>query len=298
MADTHRRGLAMAAAGMLVISPDGLLLRLIDGAGPWDVVFWRTSLMSFALLAFQAVRYRGRVLAVWRGIGLHGVLSGLLIGSANVLFVLAMLNTTVADTLVIVASLPLMAAVAGWVLIKERVRRRTWLAIAVAFMGILVIFQGSFGAGSLTGNIYAAVCALLMGLNLVLLRHAGDRDMSPALALGGVFAAVAVLPAASPLAVGAADMAVLALLGLGVLPLSLGLFLGGTRYVAAAEVGLLALIETILGPFWAWLGVGETPSWQTGLGGAVVLGSIVANVLPALRRGSGEERGKGAPPPH
>lgn len=298
MADTHRRGLAMAAAGMVLISPDGLLLRLITDAGPWQVVFWRTMLMSLALMAFHGLRYRKRTFAVWRAIGRAGVLSGLLIGASNIFFVLAMLNTTVADTLVIVAALPLMAAIAGWALIGERVRPRTWAAISVAFAGILVIFHGSLGAGSFRGDLYAALCALLMALNLVVLRRAGDRDMSPALALGGLFAAGVVLPMASPVPIGGADMAVLALLGLLVLPLSLALFLGGARYVAAAEVALLALIETILGPLWAWLGVGETPTWQTGVGGVVVLAAIVANIVPALRRRSRGGVPPISPPPH
>lgn len=286
MSGNHLRGVAMAAAGMLIISPDGLLLRLITETGPWEVVFYRTALMGLALAAFHVLRYRRRARAVWRDIGGAGVLSGLLIGASNILFVLAMLNTSVANTLVIVAAMPLFAAVAGWALIRERTGGRTWAAIAVAFSGIVLIFQSSLGGGGLFGDVCAAACALLMALNLVVIRKSGDKDMTPALALGGLFAAAAVLPWADPFAVTAPDLVVLAALGLLILPVSLALFLGGARYVAAAEVALLALIETVLGPVWAWWGVGEVPSWQTVIGGGVVLGAIVWHSFGALARRS------------
>lgn len=284
MSSNHMRGIAMAAAGMLIISPDGLLIRLLDGVGPWEMVFFRTSLMGLALGLFHIVRYRGRAVAVWRNIGRWGLVAGLLIGLSNILFVLAMLNTSVANTLMIVAALPFFSAVAAWALIGEKVAARTWVAIAVAFSGIVFIFYGSLGGGGLTGDIYAAMCAALMALNLVALRKAGDRDMSPSLAIGGIFAACVVLPWVTFDSVSVGNMAILAIMGLVILPVSLGLFLGGARYVAAAEVGLLALIETVLGPIWAWVGVGEVPSWQTLVGGSVVLAAIAGNAALALLR--------------
>jgi len=50
--------------------------------------------------------------------------------------------------------------------------------------------------------------------------------------------------------------------------------LAAVRYLPSAEVSLFTLIETVLGPFWAWVGVGEEPSINAMIGGAIVVGTL------------------------
>ncbi|HJO69082.1 MAG TPA: EamA family transporter [Rhodospirillales bacterium] len=287
----HAHGLAYSAAGMIVISPDALLLRLIRDADVWEIIFYRSLLTWLSLAVLLTFRYRGRLFGLWRGAGRAGAASAVLMGVSNFAFVGAILNTTVANTLVIIATMPLFAAVLGWLLIRERVRLRTWIAISVAFSGIVVIFAESLGTGNWIGDLMAMTAALMQALNLVILRTTGPRDMSGAVCLSGFAGAALLLPFASPAAVGAHDLGILALLGLVVLPLALTLFIAGARTAPAAEVALMALLETVLGPLWAWLGVGEVPSVRALAGGALVLGAILANALLALREGrSGQWR--------
>ena len=288
--DSHSRGLALSAAGMIVISPDALLLRLIRDAGAWDVIFYRSLFTGLSLAVVLAVRYRGRLFGLWRGVGRAGAASTLLMGLSNFAFVGAILNTTVANTLVIIATMPLFGAVLGWLLIGERLRPRTWIAIAVAFAGIMVIFADSLGSGNWTGDLMAMVAALMQATNLVVLRTAGPRDMSGTVCLSGFASAAILAPFATPAAVGAHDLGVLALLGLVVLPLALTLFIAGARTAPAAEVALMALLETVLGPLWAWIGVGEAPSVRALAGGALVVAAMVFNAALALAKGRGRGR--------
>jgi drug/metabolite transporter (DMT)-like permease len=288
--DRHARGLALSAAGMIVISPDALLLRLIRDAGAWDVIFYRSLFTGLSLAVVLAVRYRGRLFGLWRGVGRAGAASTLLMGLSNFAFVGAILNTTVANTLVIIATMPLFGAVLGWLLIGERLRPRTWIAIAVAFAGIMVIFADSLGSGNWTGDLMAMVAALMQATNLVVLRTAGPRDMSGTVCLSGFASAAILAPFATPAAVGAHDLGVLALLGLVVLPLALTLFIAGARTAPAAEVALMALLETVLGPLWAWIGVGEAPSARALAGGALVVAAMVFNAALALAKGRGRGR--------
>lgn len=281
----HGRGLALSAAGMIVISPDALLIRLIRDAGVWDVIFYRSLFTGLILAAVLAFHHRGRLFGLWRGAGRAGAASTLLMGASNFAFVGAILNTTVANTLVIIATMPLFGAVLGWLLIGERVRARTGIAIAVAFAGIVVIFVDSLGSGNWIGDLMAMAAALMQAMNLVVLRTAGPRDMSGTVCLSGFASAAILLPFAAPAAVGAHDLAVLALLGLVVLPLALTLFIAGPRTAPAAEVALMALLETVLGPLWAWLGVGEVPTVRALAGGFLVVGAIVANAALALAEG-------------
>jgi drug/metabolite transporter (DMT)-like permease len=281
----HARGLAYSAAGMIVISPDALLLRLIRDAEVWEVIFYRSLLTGLSLAALLAFRYRTRLFGMWRGAGRAGIASAVLMGVSNFAFVGAILNTTVANTLVIIATMPLFAAVLGWLLIGEKVRARTWIAIAVAFAGIVVIFAESLGTGNWIGDLMAMTAALMQATNLVVLRTTGPRDMSGSICLSGFAGAAILAPFVAPTAVGSHDLAVLALLGLVVLPLALTLFIAGARTAPAAEVALMALLETVLGPFWAWLGVGEVPTVRALAGGALVVGAILFNAILALTGG-------------
>ena len=283
------RGIALSATGMLIISPDGLLLRLIEQAGPWDIVFHRSlfSGIILGIVAFLRLRLGGVVVSPV--LCRFTITSAFLVTGSNICFVGAIVHTTVANTLVIMAAMPLFGAVLGWMMIGEKVRPRTWVSIFVAMAGVVAIFADSMGGGDWLGNSLALATALFLALNLVVLRRAPHVDILVALSLSGFVGAIAVWPVSAPLAVSGHDMVLLAVLGLVVLPAGSALFFAGTRFVPAAEVALVALLEAVLGPIWVWLGVGEAPSVQVLIGGAVVLGAVIANAALAMGpRGSGK----------
>lgn len=282
--DNHLRGTLLSAAGMMVISPDGLLLKLIGSADVWTIILYRLGFLSITLGLWLLLRYRRRVLAVWRGIGVPGLIATVCMVGASLGFVGAMRNTTVADALLIFATMPLWSALIGWLFIGERVRPRTVVAMLVALCGIAFIVSGSIGRGVLLGDLIALFTAISHGAALVALRKAGDRDMTPVLCAAGVLSALIALPfAAPPSLVSGHDMLILAFLGFVQQPLALVLFISGARYIPAAEVALLALVETMLGPLWAWLGLGEVPTTEAFIGGTIVLCAIVGNNMVALR---------------
>jgi drug/metabolite transporter (DMT)-like permease len=284
----YLRGILLAAAGMTIISPDGLLLHSIESAPMWDVLFWRTFGLGLALTAVLAALYRGRLPALLRAQGWPGMAAAGLMAMANFLFVVAMLHTSVANTLIIMATMPFWSALLGLVLIGEAVRGRTWAAIAVALGGIGVIFSGSVGEGfssdTLIGDLAALGAALCYGLNLVMLRRAGDRDMTAALALSGFLTAVFCIPFLDPGAVSTRDWAILGGLGFFILPLALTLFLAGARTVPAAEVALLSLVETVVGPLLVWAILGDAPTGHALIGGALVLAAVGGNALTGMIR--------------
>lgn len=280
----YLRGILLAFAGMLVISPDGMLLHSIETASIWDILFWRTFGMGVALLVVLMVVYRRRLPAVLRAQGWPGVACIGLMALANYLFVLAMLNTSVANTLILYATMPVWSALLGLALIREAVRPRTWAAIVVALGGIGVIVSGSAGGGTLLGDLAAVGAAICHGLNLVVLRKAGDRDMTAALMLSGFLTAVLCLPVLEPSSPSPWDWVVLGALGFVILPLALTLFLAGARTAPAAEVALLSLVETVAGPLWAWIVLSDAPDTRALLGGALVVGAVAGNALRGLMR--------------
>ncbi|MBT4219673.1 MAG: EamA family transporter [Rhodospirillaceae bacterium] len=283
--ESYKRGILIAALGMVILSPDGLLLRLVEDASIWTVIFYRTTFMGLSLCLYLAFLHRSKLVQYFRHMGRAGVLSMILLATANPGFVGAIFNTSVANVLVILATLPLFGAVLGWFIIGEAVTPRTWVSILCAIVGIGIIFSGSIGGGYWVGDLLAAGTAFLQGLNLVVIRKAKERDiLLPALCLSGFLAGLVVLPMAEPLTITGHDLAVLSILGLVIAPLALGLFLNGARHAPAAEVGLLALIETVLGPLWAWIGVGEEPATLSLIGGAVVIVAVGFNSWLGMRR--------------
>ena len=283
IASPHLRGLAVAATGVLVITPDSLLIRLID-TEVWTILFFRGVFVALALLAFFAVRFGSTAPKLLLAVGYAGVLSALLVAASNILFVLSISLTSVANTLVIVSAAPLFAAMHSRIFLKESIAPRTWIAVLVVFIGIAAIFSGNLGGGALIGDLCAIGAALFFSGHLTTLRYAKNINMVPAVALAGVFTALAVLPLAAPYLVSIHDLALLAAMGLVMLPLAHGLIALGPRLIPAPEVGLLILLETILGPFWVWLVIGEVPAVQTFFGGVLILGTLVVHTAYTLRR--------------
>ncbi len=277
----HIKGLGITTLGVLVLTPDSLLVRLI-GLDTWTMVFWRGGLIMLALSAGLILYYRRQTLARVLAIGRTGLAVAGLFSLSSVLFILALNNTSVANTLIIVAASPLLAAVLTRAFLADPVPLRTWMAILAAGTGIMVLVSDSPRGGTLAGDLAALGTATCLAVNFSLIRRGRARNMIPAMALSGGLSAVAMVPLASPLAVAPGQVGLLLLLGLVVLPLALGLTTLGPRYLPAPEVALILLLETVLGPFWVWLVLDEAPSAYALAGGAIVIAALVLHSMAAL----------------
>jgi drug/metabolite transporter (DMT)-like permease len=279
----HIKGLAITTLSVLALTPDSLLVRLI-GIDAWTMVFWRGVLVFLALGGFVVLYYRGEAPARFRAIGRAGLAVAAIFALGSLLFVVALHNTSVANTLVIIAAAPLIAALISWLALGEPVAPRTWAAILAAMSGIAILVSDGPRGGTLAGDMAALGTATCVAISLSLMRHARAFNMVPAMAVSGGIGALTILPFASPLAVPPGDVWLLLILGLAVLPVSYGLMALGPRYLPAPEVGLIMLLETVLGPLWVWLVIGEAPTPRAFLGGAIVIGALIAHSLAALRR--------------
>ncbi len=280
----HAKGLAITGLGVLVLSPDALLLRLLT-LDPFTTVFWRALLMGLTLAGVLAVVYRGRADRALRAVGRWGLVSAHVYALNMISFVYSIHHTAVANTLVIIAAAPLFAAILSRLFLGEGVRLETWAATLVVLAGIAIVFWDGLAQGTWDGDLAALVTALCLAGNFTILRHRKHIDMVPATALGGFIAAgfLLVIGAASPLAPDGRDWLVLAVLGLFVVPVAFGLITIGPRYITAPEVGLLMLVETVLGPLWVWLALGERASALSLTGGGIVLVTLAVYFTWRLR---------------
>lgn len=277
----HVKGLLITGAGVLALSPDALLVRLI-AIDPWTMIFWRGLLMALSLAAWQlATRGPAGLAGLWT-LGRAGLAMAACFAASSVFFITALAHTSVANTLIIFSAAPLFAALFSRVFLAEIVAPRTWGAIVGALAGIAVIVSDSPGRGSLAGDLSALAGAVCIAALLSVARRTRARNVIPTMAAAGLLSACIVAPLAAPLALGAAQAGLMALLGLAVLPLAVVLTLLGPRYLPAPEVGLILLLETVLGPYWVWLALDEVPTNRALLGGAIVLGVLVLHSALAL----------------
>jgi drug/metabolite transporter (DMT)-like permease len=289
-----RRGQIYVALAAVAWSTAGVLQRqlTVDTA---TQLTGRAAFAGVALLVYVAVADRGRVVHAFRSVGLAGVAVALCVAAASGSFIVALNHSSVARVLFILAVAPVLAALLARVTLGEPIARRTVVAMVLALAGVTVML-GAPGEGSLVGDALSFVTALAFALVIVITRWRRDVSMAPATCLAQVILVALFLPFASPGEISGEDLGWMAALGIGQIGLGFMLLTVGARLIPAAQVGLITLLEVVLGPLWVWLALDERPSTLTLVGGAIVVGAIVIQT-----RGSpaGEPDGEPAlPAPH
>lgn len=283
MLSTRSKGYLITMLGVLALSPDGLLTRLIH-AEALTITFWRCLLYGIVISLFAVLRYRGRLFAHLGRFSAaeYGIM--ICFGLGNTCFIYSITHTSVANTLFMLSTTPIWAAVIAWLFLRERVPRRTWFAIVMVMVGISVITRGSVRLeGAWLGDIVGLCAAFILGTQFSLIRAARNRDIMPALGLGGIFTALFLAPLVAPGETANADLGWLIVMGMIMLPVANALMFLGPKYLPAPEVGLMMLLETVLGPVWVWLALGENPGAHSMVGGAIVVTTLMVNSLLGLR---------------
>jgi drug/metabolite transporter (DMT)-like permease len=263
----------------------GLTVRLMSLSDPWEIVFWRSLFMMLFLAGVLLTRYGRATAARIAAVGRAGAAAGFFLSLTFVFFIIALSMTTVANTLVIMSVSPFISALLGRWLLHERIKGQAYAAMAVALVGITIMFWDSLQSGSVIGTLIALGVPITFSANLLVLRRAGTSvDMVPTVFIAGVISCAMTLPLAWPFSVTHTDLALLAFMGCGQLGLGCLLMTIATRHLSAAEVSLLGLLEITMGPIWVWLGTGERPSDLAMAGGLIVLAALAGNELMARRR--------------
>jgi drug/metabolite transporter (DMT)-like permease len=269
-------------AAPVLWSSAGVVTRHIQRAEPFEQVFWR-SLFAFGFVFSFLLFKRLNPWSSIRAAGLPGLVSGLMWALMFTAFLFALSLTTTANTLVVMSVSPLLTALFASLFLKDPVPLRTWIAAGAAAVGIAWMFGSSLEKHFL-GMATAFLIPVAAAINVVVLRASAARlDLIPAVMLGGALSCLIALPFAMPFSSTPRDMALLAFLGFFQLALPCMFLVIASRTLLAPEIALLGLLEVVLGPLWAWLGVGEEPAFATLAGGAIVLAALAANELAAMR---------------
>jgi len=263
----YLKGLALTTTGVAVLSFDALLLRLID-AHSMNITFWRGLLLFIVIAAgFKLTNPTQTIFRTdWRYLR-----SAMLFAISSICFVKAVESTSVANLL-------------SWFLLGEKSPAITWLAIAIAFFGVLWVFFDSWqttsaSENSLTGDLFALFCGLALSAKFVNDRGEKQYSMVPALAFGGLIMMVFAFFSAPTITLHGSQWLWISVLCIAVVPFSFMAITKGLKHLPAAEVAMLMLLETIIGPLWVWLFIGLAPNNAALQGGSIIILTLTLHTI-------------------
>ncbi len=280
----RRRGVLLVLVASVLWSLAGLFARLLAHLDVWTVMGWRALLGAVSIAIVGLIEWRSGRLENPLGFGALSPLVTLLAMIAISAYAASVMTTTIADVMVIYATLPFVAAAIGFLVNGERVSTRTLAASTAALIGIVIMVASGLGSGRLLGQALSMLMTLAFAGMIVLQRRRPGASVIVVNCLGALGSGIFGL-ANSPLqAISLYDFAILFAFGLTTIGLAFVLFMEGAKLIPSAEAGLISLLDVVLGPFWVFIAFGENPGLATLIGGAIVLGAAVWRMAPDLRR--------------
>jgi drug/metabolite transporter (DMT)-like permease len=278
----HLKGLLIGFTGVIILSPDTLLIRLA-GIDHWALMVYRGLLMALGMAVISKVFDKTPLLRQFSNIGKAGVLVSICFTLSTLAFVNAVTYTSIANTLVILATAPLFAALYSRFILAERLKLATLIAIVCVMLGLLLVVGQNQQAGSWLGNVCALVSAMSIAATFVINRKKKAINMVPAISLSGVLLAFVAMPFAHWVKLDAHTILILLLMAV-VVTLAFVMITIAPRYIPAAELSLILPLETVGGTALAWYFLNEVPSTQTLLGAAIILLTLVIHANLMLRQ--------------
>ena len=270
----YRRGILQLVASGFFLSTSGIALRIIEQADGWQILFYRSLALSVTILLILVFQKGSRVFDEFRGLEWNDCLLAVFLGTGFVAYVFALLYNTVANALFIFSCAPFVAGFLGWILLGERVATRTWFAIGAAMAGLTVMVGSELAVSRYLGTLIALWIPIAYAASIIAVRSSKRENMLAALCLAGLVSGGLSAIFVTDYALTLQDLIISLYLGVFQAGVGFTLVVLGTRYIPAAQVGLLAMVEPVLAPIWVWMGVGEVPGLATIVGGAIIFLAI------------------------
>ena len=270
--------LILSLAGVLLLSPDSLLIRLLN-LSDFSLIFYRSYLPAVTLFIFILWFYKKNTIQAFLLIGVPGVIYATLYAVTHVCFVYSIQYTSVSNTLVIVASAPIFSAILSIIFLKEQPSLFTWLIIFIALVSMFIIGWGSYSTTGIFGDIMALIVAIAMGSGGVLVRYFKNIDLVPACFVGCILAGLYTLPFQIEFDLTSIQILYLSLMCFVILPIPFIIMTIAPKYTPAYQVSLVFLLESVLGSAWVWIVINEVPSLNTIIGGAILLSSVLIYMI-------------------
>ncbi len=278
----QQKGSLLAFVAVMFITPDSLFIRL-SNVDTWGLVFYRGIIPFFTVLLGMLIIYKLNFFKILLSSGYHGIFYVITFSVTNITFVVSIQNTNVANTLVMIATAPMLSAILGAIFLKEPPDKKTWISIMITFLAIIYIFYDSLRLGNFYGDILGFITAIGLAVGAVIIRSAKNKNLVPAAVVGKLFVATFALLFIESFALVGTDQLIVPLMCILCVAIPFVLVTIAPRFIPAAEVNLFFLLETIIGPIWVWLIIKEQPSLETLQGGLIIVFTIAIHSYLKLK---------------
>lgn len=279
-----RRAVSLVLFSAVLNSFGGLILRSLDEASEWQIVFFRAVSLSVALSILFYVRRSAEGSRGLRGVGFWEIVCGVLFCNMQTLFIISLSHTTVANTTFTLSAAPIVTAVLARLALGEATSRGTWTVLLIGLLGVGLMVTDGLATGNIVGDL-AALGAMLSFVGFVVtLRVRREVDMMPSLLIGGVLASLVSFGALrGDLGAPPKDILMCLFWGGMLSSVVLACFMMAARHLKGGVLTVLHMLEFFLAPFWVWLFLNELPTHLAMLGGAMILGGIAAQAYMSRR---------------
>jgi drug/metabolite transporter (DMT)-like permease len=265
----HLKGLLIAFLGVLMLTPDPVLVRLAD-ADTFTILFWRGIFFAIGVFVILFATYRKSTFKELKNIGRPGIWIGLLSGIGGVTFIAAIQYTSIAKVLVIISTAPMVVAIISWAIINEKPKLFTWISMVIIVTGIYIVMKGDTGTLNVMGSSLAVISIIAGGYSFALTRKYSNVNMVPAMIVNALVVSCVGLAFSSSFYL-PFDSLIYVIAGGILLAIAFSLITLAPRFIPASEVAMFMPLGTILGILSAWLVINEQPSSSSLLGGTIVV---------------------------
>lgn len=279
----QKKGSLMAFVAVMFITPDSLFIRL-SNVETWSLVFYRGIIPFVLVFIGMLLIYRLKFFNLLRSNGYYGFAYVLTFSVTNIAFVVSIQNTNVANTLIMIATAPMLSAILGSFFLKENPDKKTWVAIFITFFAALYIFYDSIKLGNFFGDILGFVAAMGLAVGAVIIRSAKKLNLVPSAVAGKLIIALFAMFFVKDYSLNNNDIYIVPLMCVMCVAIPFVLVTIAPRFITAAEVNLFFLLETIIGPIWVWLIIKEQPTPETIVGGAIIVLTIATHSFLKLKK--------------
>ena len=280
---SQKKGMLLAFTAVMFITPDSLFIRLAN-IESWGLIFYRGIIPFLSVFIFLLFIYKKKLLNELINNGWHGIAYAAVFTITNIVFVISIENTNVANTLIMIALAPMLSAIIGFIFLKEIPDQKTWFAIVITTLAVIYIFFDALDAGDFLGNFLGLVTATGLAVGANIIRSAKKMSLVPSAMLGKLMVAIIALLFVDQIKLEGNDLIIVPLMCIMCVAIPFVLVTLAPRYITAAEVNLFFLMETILGPIWVWLVIKEQPSIETIIGGVIIITTIAIHSALALKK--------------
>jgi drug/metabolite transporter (DMT)-like permease len=278
----QKKGSLLAFIAVMFITPDSLFIRL-SNVDTWGLVFYRGLIPFLSVFFVMLFIYKLDFFKMLITSGYHGLIYVSTFSITNITFVVSIQNTNVANTLVMIATAPMLSAILGAIFLKEPPDKKTWISIIITFLAIIYIFSDSLKLGNFYGDVLGFITAIGLAIGAVTIRSGKTKNLVPAAVVGKLFVATFALFFIESFNLVDQDLIIVPLMCILCVAIPFVLVTIAPRFIPAAEVNLFFLLETIIGPIWVWLIIKEQPSVETLQGGVVIIATIAIHSFLKLK---------------